>query len=65
MMKFVKGALENIDGVSIYPIISLTIFFIFFTVLFLWVITAKKKHIEAVSNIPLEDDTVTQNDDQL
>jgi len=64
-MKFVKGALENIDGVSIYPIISLTIFFIFFTVLFLWVITAKKRHIETVSNIPLEDDTVTQNDDQL
>ena len=65
MLKFVKGNLENIDGVSIYPIISLLIFFIFFTALFWWVITAKKAHIKEVSNIPLNDDTTTQNDDQL
>jgi cell division septal protein FtsQ len=54
MLKFVKGNLENIDGVQIYPMISLLIFFIFFVVLFVWVITAKKKDIEEVSKLPLE-----------
>lgn len=55
MLKFIKQNLENIDGVSIYPIISLLIFFLFFVGLFLWVFTAKKEHITEVSNIPLED----------
>lgn len=65
MLKFIKGNLENIDGVEIYPIISLLIFFIFFTLLFWWVFTTKKAHIKAVSNIPLEDDTITLNETQL
>ncbi len=54
MLKFIKGHMESIDGIEIYPIISLLIFFIFFVILFLWVFTAKKKYIEQVSNIPLE-----------
>lgn len=54
MLKFVKGPLESIDGVEIYPIISLLIFFIFFTALFWWVFTAKKEYISDVSSIPLE-----------
>lgn len=57
MLKFVKGNLENIDGVAIYPIISLLIFFVFFVLLFWWVYTTKKAHIEEVRNIPLEDNT--------
>jgi len=61
MLKFIKGNLENIDGVAIYPLISLMIFFLFFAGLFWWVITAKKSHIKEVSNIPLEDDTVINN----
>lgn len=65
MLKFVKGNLENIDNVQIYPLISLLIFFIFFVGLFYWVITAKKEHIAEVSNIPLEDDTNHQNEPLL
>ncbi|HNP68716.1 MAG TPA: CcoQ/FixQ family Cbb3-type cytochrome c oxidase assembly chaperone [Aequorivita sp.] len=65
MLKFVKGNLENIDNVQIYPMISLLIFFIFFVVLFYWVITAKKEHINEVSNIPLDLDTNNQNEEQL
>ncbi|MAZ28085.1 CcoQ/FixQ family Cbb3-type cytochrome c oxidase assembly chaperone [Leeuwenhoekiella sp. A16] len=57
MLKYIKGNLENIEGVEIYPMISLLIFFIFFLVLFWWVFTAKKSHIEEVSNIPLESDS--------
>lgn len=65
MLKFIKGNLENIDNVQIYPMISLMIFFVFFVVLFYWVITAKKEHIKEVSNIPLENDTNNQNEEQL
>lgn len=61
MLKFVKGNLENIDGVEIYPIISLLIFFVFFVALFWWVFTAKKSHIAEVSNIPLNDNTLNSN----
>lgn len=61
MLKFVKQNLEQIDDVQIYPIISLLIFFVFFSALFWWVFTAKKKHMQEVSNIPLNDDTVNQN----
>ncbi len=54
MLKFISGNLENIDGVAIYPIISLLIFFLFFVGLFWWVITAKKEHVNEMSNLPFE-----------
>ncbi len=59
MLKFVKGHMESIEGVEIYPMISLLIFFIFFAALFWWVFTAKKEHIEEVSQIPLETENET------
>ncbi len=55
MLKFVKNHMESITGIEIYPIISLTIFFTFFVVLFWWVFTAKKEYISRVSDIPLND----------
>jgi cbb3-type cytochrome oxidase subunit 3 len=55
MFKFVKGHMESIEGVAIYPIISLLIFFGFFIVLFWWVLTATKEHIKEVSEIPLDE----------
>jgi len=63
MLKFIKGNLENIDNVQIYPLISLLIFFFFFVALFYWVATASKEHIKEVSNIPLENND--QNENQL
>ncbi|AUC81110.1 CcoQ/FixQ family Cbb3-type cytochrome c oxidase assembly chaperone [Lacinutrix sp. Bg11-31] len=63
MLKFIKGNLEQIEGVEIYPIISLLIFFFFFAGLFFWVFTAKKAHITKVSNIPLEDNTINTNNE--
>lgn len=61
MLKYIKGHMETISGIEIYPIISLLIFFIFFVILFWWVFTAKKDYIQNVSNIPLDN----QNDDIL
>jgi hypothetical protein len=54
MLKFVKNYMTSIEGIEIYPMISLSIFFIFFTLLFFWVIKAKKEYIDKVSNLPFE-----------
>ncbi|MHC5309392.1 CcoQ/FixQ family Cbb3-type cytochrome c oxidase assembly chaperone [Myroides sp. LJL116] len=56
MLKFIKHNMETIEGIEIYPIISLIIFFTFFVGLFIWVATYKKETIEELSNIPLMDD---------
>ncbi|WP_029034096.1 cytochrome c oxidase subunit IV [Salinimicrobium terrae] len=61
MLKFVKGHMESIAGIEIYPIISLLIFFLFFVALFWWVFTAKKDYINTVEQIPLENDNNDQN----
>lgn len=54
MLKFVKNYMDSIDGIEIYPIISLLIFFAFFVGLFWWVVTAKKDYVSKMSNIPLD-----------
>ena len=54
MLKFVKNHMESMEGIEIYPIISLLIFFIFFVVLAWWVFTARKDYIKEVSKLPLD-----------
>jgi cbb3-type cytochrome oxidase subunit 3 len=53
-MKFAKHYLQSIEGVEIYPIISLIIFFSFFVGLFWWVFTTSKQQSKAMSEMPLE-----------
>lgn len=60
MLKFIKHHMESIDGVAIYPMISLLIFFIFFAALFWWVFTARKEYIKKVSNLPLDNDNTLE-----
>lgn len=55
MLKFAKNYMESIEGVATYPMISLLIFFVFFSLLFWWVFTASKEYIKEVSELPLED----------
>jgi len=54
-MKWIKHNLTSIDGVSIYPIISLLTFVLVFTVMLVIVLKMKKKDIKEISNLPLED----------
>ena len=63
MLKFIKHHMEGIEGISIYPIISLLIFFIFFAVLFLWVLKAKKEYIEKVRKLPLDNDNTDHHEE--
>lgn len=56
MLRYIKHNLTGIDGVDIYPIISLLIFVLFFIVMFTYVARMKKARIEELSAIPLDDD---------
>lgn len=44
----------SIDGVEVYPIFSLLIFFIFFVVLGWYVFKLSKSHVDKMKQIPLE-----------
>ncbi len=52
-MKFINY-LTSITGVEIYPLISLAIFFLFFSLLTIYLIKADKKHLAELKNIPLD-----------
>lgn len=64
MLRFIKHNLTGIDGVAIYPIISLMIFVLFFTVMLVYVLRMRKKEIDEISNIPLENGSVENIDFQ-
>ena len=55
MLEQIKHNMETINGVSIYPILSLLIFFGFFIGLGLWVFTYKKEKINELSNLPFKE----------
>ncbi len=52
-MKFIDY-LEKVSGVDIYGLLSLTIFFLFFLAMLVWVFKTKKKDFKTISRIPLD-----------
>ncbi|MEP7254460.1 MAG: CcoQ/FixQ family Cbb3-type cytochrome c oxidase assembly chaperone [Ferruginibacter sp.] len=59
MFKFIKQYAETMNDANIYPMISLFIFFIFFVVLLLMVKKMRKERIEELSNIPFDQEEIT------
>lgn len=51
-----KDVLSRIEGVDLFPLISLVIFFTFFVLLIAWVIRLNRGYIDTMANMPLEDD---------
>ena len=52
-----KYYLETIDGISIYPLFSFVIFFLFFILMGVWVIRVNKDYLKTMSAIPLDEST--------
>ncbi len=48
-----KNVLQSITGITIYPLISFAIFFLFFTALLVYVLVANKQHLSTMSQLPL------------
>lgn len=61
MLKYIKHHFDTIEGVEIYPIISLVLFFAVFITMLIYVIKLPKKNLEEISNMPLEGDENTKN----
>jgi cbb3-type cytochrome oxidase subunit 3 len=47
--------LNGVQGVDIYLIISLLIFFTFFVGMLIWLVKVNKKYIQEAKNIPFND----------
>lgn len=62
MLRFIKHNLTGIDGIEIYPIISLLIFVLFFAFIVTYVIKMRKKDVEFLSAIPLDNEADNEND---
>ena len=58
MFKFIKKYAESMDGINIYPMISLVIFFLFFVVLLYYVKKMDKTRVKEISRIPLDEEEI-------
>lgn len=56
MLRFIKHNLTTIDGVSIFPMISLLIFVLFFALVLTRTYRMSKASVNELSGIPLEDE---------
>lgn len=56
-----KEALRGIEGIGIFPAISLIIFFSFFVILLVYTFSTKKKHLKHMSELPLDEGSENQN----
>lgn len=64
MLKFIKHNLSGIDGVEIYPIISLLLFFTVFVAMLIFVMKLPKRRIDEVSQLPLDNQTIKEIDNE-
>ncbi len=61
MLRFIKHNFVGIDGATFYSILSLFIFMTIFIIALVIAIKTPKKTIDAVGNLPLENDNVENN----
>lgn len=51
-----KELLQSIEGISLYPIISLIVFILFFAIILIWMFKVDNNYIKKMENLPLEKD---------
>ncbi len=49
-----KEILQGIEGIDIYPIISLVIFVAFFLTASIWIVKLDRNYIKEMENLPLD-----------
>lgn len=60
-----NNALQNIDNVAIWPVISFVIFFLFFLCLAWGVIRKDRTFIERMKHMPLDKEAASTSDEQI
>lgn len=66
MLRYIKHNMSEIAGIEIYPIISLLIFVLFFSIVIWRTMRISKSETAKYSNIPLDEDSkyLGNNDDK-
>lgn len=57
----ISNYLSTIDGVSIFPVIALMLFFSLFVCLLIWTIRIDKSYINEMQNLPLDNEEELRN----
>lgn len=57
-----KELMRHIDGVGLFPLISLVLFFVLFTAVIIYAFTMNKEKADAMGAIPLENHKNQEND---
>jgi cbb3-type cytochrome oxidase subunit 3 len=52
----IKEYLQSIDGINVYPIISLIVFVLFFSAIIIWLFKVDKNYINKMENLPFENE---------
>ena len=50
----IRNYLQSIEGVEIYPLISLVVFVVFFIVMLIWIFKVDKNYIKEMEKLPLD-----------
>ena len=50
----IRNYLQSIEGVEIYPLISLIVFVLFFVIMFIWMLRIDKNYIKEMEELPLD-----------
>ena len=50
----IRNLLQSIEGVEIYPLISLVVFIIFFVVILVWMFKIDKNYVKEMEQLPLD-----------
>lgn len=54
MLKFIRNHADKIDNISIFPMIGLMIFVVFFILMVIYVKKMSRREINELSNLPLD-----------
>jgi cytochrome c oxidase cbb3-type subunit 4 len=57
-----KEILQSIEGIELYPLISLFIFLALFAGITIWILKLDKKYVKKMEALPLDDNTESGND---
>ncbi|MFN2372723.1 MAG: cbb3-type cytochrome c oxidase subunit 3 [Cyclonatronaceae bacterium] len=51
-----KDVLSRMEGIDLFPLIALVIFFTFFVLLIVWVIRLNRSYVDSMANMPLDEE---------
>lgn len=57
----IENVMSGIGGVGVFGVISLSIFFLFFTGLLIWSLNLKKNYLNSMCELPLEEESPRAN----